>query len=259
MQASVAEQGIHVLTEFGGVLVHVPVLVMQTFPPQSAFDSHSTHEPVSLQIFASAKCAQCVLSLQATHVPASHRGSAGFAHCSLVAQVTHWPSKGTKGVSQSTPQAVPSQVAMPLAGLSQGVQLEPQVATSVLETHCPLQLWKSVAHSQSPSSEQLPISPHSVSNWQLTHWPVFSLHKSPLAHPSTVQSPAGISGVLLLVPVSMPVSVEMLLRLFWLFSLLFRGVAGPLSSEQAATKSINPIHANFISFLGIQFTVARIG
>jgi hypothetical protein len=45
-----------------------------------------------------------------------------------------WP------VGQLPPQAVPSQVAVPPAGTGQGTQAEPQLATSLLATHCPVQL-----------------------------------------------------------------------------------------------------------------------
>jgi hypothetical protein len=44
-----------------------------------------------------------------------------------------------------TPQAVPSQVALPIAGTGQAVHELPQVCTLLLDTHMPPQLWKPLA------------------------------------------------------------------------------------------------------------------
>jgi hypothetical protein len=47
---------------------------------------------------------------------------------------------------QDTPQLVPLQVALPLAGVAQGAQELPQLSTLLFETHSPAQLWKPGLH-----------------------------------------------------------------------------------------------------------------
>src|SRR3954453_513378 len=57
-----------------------------------------------------------------------------------------WP------VGQIPPQAVPSQVAVPPAGTGHATQAEPQLATSLLATHCPVQLWVPGPQTSGPAS-----------------------------------------------------------------------------------------------------------
>lgn len=52
----------------------------------------------------------------------------------------HCPAHSLKPVGHDPPQLVPSQVADPPTGTGQATQAMPQFATSVLLTHCPVQM-----------------------------------------------------------------------------------------------------------------------
>jgi hypothetical protein len=52
----------------------------------------------------------------------------------------HWPAHSLKPVGHEPPQLVPSQVADPPIGTGQATQAMPQLATSVLITHWPVQM-----------------------------------------------------------------------------------------------------------------------
>jgi hypothetical protein len=58
-----------------------------------------------------------------------------------------FPSQLAKPALHWTPQLVPSQVAVPLAGTGQGVQLAPQVAVLLLAAQVFPHKWKPVLHS----------------------------------------------------------------------------------------------------------------
>jgi hypothetical protein len=60
-----------------------------------------------------------------------------------------------------TPQAVPSQVALPIVGTGQAVHELPQVCTLLLDTHRPPQLWKPLTQAMPqlvPSQVALPLA-----------------------------------------------------------------------------------------------------
>jgi hypothetical protein len=60
-----------------------------------------------------------------------------------------------------TPQAVPSQVALPIVGTGQAVHEVPQVCTLLLDTHTPPQLWKPVVQAMPqlvPSQVAMPLA-----------------------------------------------------------------------------------------------------
>ena len=52
----------------------------------------------------------------------------------------HWPAHNLKPVGHDPPQLVPSHVAVPPMGTGQATQAMPQLATSVLLTHWPVQM-----------------------------------------------------------------------------------------------------------------------
>jgi hypothetical protein len=52
----------------------------------------------------------------------------------------HWPAHSLKPVGHEPPQLVPSHVAEPPIGTGQATQAMPQLATSVLLTHWPVQI-----------------------------------------------------------------------------------------------------------------------
>jgi hypothetical protein len=52
----------------------------------------------------------------------------------------HWPAHSLKPVGHEPPQLVPSHIADPPIGTGQATQAMPQLATSVLLTHCPVQM-----------------------------------------------------------------------------------------------------------------------
>ncbi len=54
---------------------------------------------------------------------------------------TQPPLSATKPESQTNPQLVPSQVAMPCAGVAHGLHALPHEAVLLLLAHCPLHAW----------------------------------------------------------------------------------------------------------------------
>ena len=106
-----------------------------------------------------------------------------------------------------TPQAVPSQLALPIVGTGQAVHELPQVSTLLFDTHSPPQLWKPSEHRNPPSPHRLASVPQPVSALPASTTVLPSRFTSCVAgSPSTATMPASVTPALSTAPVSTSVA-----------------------------------------------------